>query len=301
MEFKFNVTGQKRKELVTAMSEILGTSAKYLGAPAFAYEIGEYHIDKNGTVTGEHNLNLMVGLEARGFEYEASKSFHFITPRGTLLIRERFDTAAEAEAAGYGMYFTHEAHDVYVKPSGKGEHSKHFALVGEPFPKEEPKPAGPESPAAALDELVVDVPLDGFTPEVLDNLAKMVLAKEPLIKKALGAESLPIEVLEDRVSFLWFKAANGESVNAYSQFITALCNTAKAKKRVTAKAPEVFENERFAMRVWLIGLGMVGAEYKLARKLLMTPLSGNAAWRYGKPEKTPETETAAAASEEDAG
>jgi hypothetical protein len=68
---------------------------------------------------------------------------------------------------------------------------------------------------------------------------------------------------------------------------------------VTAKAPERFENERFAMRVWLIGLGLVGDEYKLIRKLMCQSLSGNAAWRYGKPEKktTPAAEEAGTTNE----
>ena len=280
MEFKFNVTGQDRKRLVGAISELLNTPTKYLGAPTFAYEIGNYHIDKTGTVTGEHNLNLMVGLEARGFEYEASKTFHFITPRGTFLIQALYGTAAEAEADGYGIYFTHNEHDVYIKtnPDGATEHSKLFALIGEPLTQ-------PEEPAAdESDRLTVEVPND-FTPEQIDNLCKMVAAKEPLLKKALGTEELPIRVLDDTVEFPWFTLETPDDSAYYVQFIHALCTTAKEKKRVNAKAPESFENERFSMRVWLIGLGMVGDEYKLTRKLLMDPLSGDAAWRYGKPEK----------------
>ncbi len=54
---------------------------------------------------------------------------------------------------------------------------------------------------------------------------------------------------------------------------------------MTAKAKEAFENEKFAMRVWLIGLGLVGKEFGLARKLLMANLGGNSSWRYGAPDK----------------
>ena len=61
-EFKFNVTGTERKKLAGAISEILNTPIKYLGAPTFAYEVGSYHIDKNGLVTGEHDPNLLWGL-----------------------------------------------------------------------------------------------------------------------------------------------------------------------------------------------------------------------------------------------
>jgi hypothetical protein len=41
------------------------------------------------------------------------------------------------------------------------------------------------------DELVIEMPLTGFTPEKLDNLAKLVTAKESLLKAALGAPDLP--------------------------------------------------------------------------------------------------------------
>ena len=54
-EFNFNVTGTERKKLVGAISEILNTPMNYLGVPTFSYSIGDYTIDKNGTVGGEFN------------------------------------------------------------------------------------------------------------------------------------------------------------------------------------------------------------------------------------------------------
>lgn len=278
MEFRFNVTGPERKRLAGAISELLNEPLRYKKAPSFAFEVGSYHIAKDGTVTGEYSLSLMVGLEARGFTYEPSQTFHLITPRGTLLIQERFDTAAKAEAAGYGMYFSHEGRDVYIRPSGEGEHCQHFAVVGAPFE--------PEAPEDEPELLAIGLPLEDFTPEAIDNICKMVLAKEALLKKALGVDALPVKVSGDQITFPWFKPdIDGEHIDAYAQLIAALCRTAKEKKRVSAKAPKAFDNERFSMRVWLISLGMVGESYKQARKLLMAPLSGNAAWRYGKPEK----------------
>ncbi|GHV16142.1 hypothetical protein FACS1894219_12980 [Clostridia bacterium] len=38
------------------------------------------------------------------------------------------------------------------------------------------------------------------------------------------------------------------------------------------------------MRCFLISLGFVGAEYKAARMLLVSKLSGNSSWLHGKPE-----------------
>ena len=50
MVIKYNVTGADRKKLVTALSKIAGVKAKYLGMPSMAYEVGEFIIDKNGTL-----------------------------------------------------------------------------------------------------------------------------------------------------------------------------------------------------------------------------------------------------------
>lgn len=140
----------------------------------------------------------------------------------------------------------------------------------------------PEAPG----RVVIEIPADGFTPEKLDNLAKLVASKAALIKTAIGTDELAIISTGETLRFPWFSGSlDGDTVSAYTQFIAALCKTAKEKKRVIAKAQDEFENPRFTMRVWLIGLGMVGDDYKLARKLLLQNLTGNAAWRYGAPEK----------------
>jgi hypothetical protein len=301
MEFKYNVTGQERKALVESISEILNIPAHYNGAPTFSYTIGEYYVDKEGTVTGEWNLHLMVALENKGFEYEPSKTFHLITPRGTLLIQKQFLTTEDAQAEGYDMYFSHQGRGIFSKATEKGENYRYFAVVGEPFGQEDPDgydgeaiPDGAEVSDIStdkddgIDTITIEYPLEGFTPETLDNLVKMVESKEVLIKTALNTDTLPIQVLEDRVAFPWFKYTDNANLNAYMQFITLLCQTAQEKKRVIAKAQETFENPRFAMRVWLIGLGMVGAEFATARKILTKPLEGNSSWRYGKP--TPASE-----------
>ena len=134
--------------------------------------------------------------------------------------------------------------------------------------------------------LAIEMPLEGFTPEKLDNLKKLVESKAVLIKKAIGAEELPIQILENKIAFPWFSPdLPAEEINAYTQFIAALCDTAKKKVRVVARPQETFENEKFAMRVFGIGLGLIGSEYALCRKLMSRNLSGDGSWRYTKPEK----------------
>ncbi len=68
MKLSYNLTGAQRKTLVDAIGQELNTSAEYLGVPTFAYEVGGYHIDKNGTVTGNDKLDLEDALHQKGFE-----------------------------------------------------------------------------------------------------------------------------------------------------------------------------------------------------------------------------------------
>lgn len=51
MKINYNIQGPKRKELVKLIADFTGYEAKYCGAPTFAYEVGGYVVDKNGTVT----------------------------------------------------------------------------------------------------------------------------------------------------------------------------------------------------------------------------------------------------------
>ena len=44
------------------------------------------------------------------------------------------------------------------------------------------------------------------------------------------------------------------------------------------------DNEKYAFRCFLLRLGMIGEEYKAARKVLLRNLTGSSAFRSGKPE-----------------
>lgn len=76
--FNYNITGEKRKELVRAMSEILGEDASYQGAPSFAYSIDGYIVSRNGLVTfpdiatHEDIDHLVDALKEKGFTPETT-------------------------------------------------------------------------------------------------------------------------------------------------------------------------------------------------------------------------------------
>jgi len=76
MEIRFNVTGTRRKELVNAITEVTDTPANYKGAPTFAYEIGDFTVNKEGTLSFDSMTDsdlverLLHELAERGFECE---------------------------------------------------------------------------------------------------------------------------------------------------------------------------------------------------------------------------------------
>lgn len=70
MELYYHVTGEQRKALVTAVSAFVDAPAVYQNAPTFAYAIGEYSVDKEGTLTGPASEALITALQAKGFIVE---------------------------------------------------------------------------------------------------------------------------------------------------------------------------------------------------------------------------------------
>lgn len=210
MNFRFNATGARRKALIQAISEILNTAPEYKGPPTFAYIVGDYAVNKVGTLsTSENNSDeeleqLLNELNQRGFQFEAPN------------------------------------------------------------------------------ELVIEMPRGGFTEAAIANLERLVKSKETLIKKALGADNLSIEQAEDRLRFPWFSGSlTAEEVNAYARFIGALCAMAKNQQRVTA-TEKAYDNEKYAFRCFLLRLGFIGPEYKKERKVLLSRLTGSAAFKNGQ-------------------
>lgn len=78
------------------------------------------------------------------------------------------------------------------------------------------------------------------------------------------------------------KTEDAEEIKHYTQFIEALCKMAIDHNRV-ASIPKKSENEKYDFRCFLLRLGFIGDEYKTLRKFLLKNLTGNAAFKNGKP------------------
>lgn len=131
--------------------------------------------------------------------------------------------------------------------------------------------------------LTISMPRDFFTEQSMNNLLQLIANKETLLKHAFETESLAINECEETIEFPWFTIKQDGDADAYAKFITMLCEFAKNLQRVVNK-PDASDNEKYAFRCFLLRLGMIGAEFKPARKVLLRHLTGSSAFRHGKPE-----------------
>ena len=207
MTIAFHLTGEKRKALVKAISEILEIPAEYQYMPTCAYKIGECY-----TVTKEGNLEISDSADSKETEY----------------------LMEELKNRGYDI------------------------------PTE--------------NRLTVQMPADFFDEHTLDNLQQICENKATLFKAAFQTDTLDIISSDEKVEFPWFKVEQDGDADACCTFISMLCEFAKNQSRINRK-PDTSDNPKYTMRCFLIRLGMVGAEFKTARKVILRNLTGNSAFR----------------------
>ena len=131
-------------------------------------------------------------------------------------------------------------------------------------------------------KLTIAIPKESLTDTALGNLQKIIANKQTLFQRAFRTDSTEIEITEEKISFLWFPyTADSDEIAAYTQFISRLCDMARDAKRVSSKPTET-DNDKYAFRCFLLRLGFIGKEYKIARKILLRNLTGNSAFRSVK-------------------
>ena len=214
MIIELGLTGNDRKELVKAVSEIIGAPAEYQYMPTCAYIIGRYY-----TVTKEGNLEISDSADSKEVEQLLN----------------------ELVSRGYDVPMAEETDD------------------------EE-------------NSLTVEMPLELVDDSTIDRLRKIVENKGELFKAAFKTDSLEINLTEKTVEFPWFTIEQDSDADAYCTFISMLCEFAKNQSRINNK-PDTTDNPKYTMRCYLLRLGMIGAEYKALRKVLLRNLSGSSAFR----------------------
>lgn len=319
---KFELNVAERKTLARRKEELTGIHPYYTKAPLYAYDIGDYTIDRDG--------NLLVEPENADAELLTS-----LLNEGLIRNAESTDVQPEnAESAPEEEQPTEAEPEV---PDEQESEADDFAEQNEPAEVPEPDDTAEDEPEEELDtgeqeteeqteeedqqdEVPLDLELSFLVSQhngvTLRNLVNLLYSRGNLIGKATGGHFHVEEGLVDKLkddtctlaTMNFISAVNGyeaehgaaleglkittekviftgfptapdhEHLTAFAQLAVLMNQQAISQKRIQAKNVND-ENEKYALRTWLIRLGMNGSDFKATRKILMENLSGHAAFR----------------------
>ena len=322
MVITFDLQGRDRKQLVKAIADITGARPVYKFMPTCAFEIDFFTVTKEGTLefpdrSDTELVELVLDeLAEKGFTMESavnesghsemfesqetSETAETPTPPDTAAVTEDEEVSEESETTAETATPPDTAAVTEVEEvSEEAETTADTATqpdtaeiteieeVSEETETTADTAAPPDIAAKAesndIDRFSISMRRDFFDEALFAKLDRLIESKSDLFKMAFKTDDLSYEVTEDRVTFAWFPwtGASDEGI-AYSTFIDMLTKHLKEQKRVNASKTQT-DNPKFAMRVFLIRLGMVGNEYKAARKILLRNLEGSSAFRKGAP------------------
>lgn len=290
LKFELNIVD--RKTLANRMEELTGIHPYYTRAPLYAYDIGNYTIDRDG--------NLLVEPENADAELL------------TTLLNEGLIRGGESiESTDDQPENTEPTENLTEEPVAEAEPDD----TAEDEPDAE-KSESEEQPEEVPLDLELAFPTSQHNGVSLRNLVNLIYSRGRLISKATGGhfhvETDLVETLrddsctytvanfiealkgyeaqcgtameglvitEEKVSFTGFPTASDyDHLTAFGHLAILMNQQAISQKRIQAKDVND-ENEKYALRTWLLRLGMNGPDFKETRKILMENLSGHAAFR----------------------
>lgn len=311
---KYAASGEQRKKLVNALSEILECESKYLKAPSYGYEVGSCVVNRTGDIefpddmTEEEIEAIVKKLTWHGFErvldeptgeidgapaleesalgaedpteenvsdaVEANVEESEDVLDETVVEEDKIAAAEDSAASKETSAESIEESEAPVLPEGNFE-SAEATKEATGEPSEET--SIPE--ATEPKKIVIELPGSYLDEDELGRVRAIVASKASVLKKALETDDLSIERNEDKICFPWFTdhGIDGET-KAYMQLVSGIAKRAKMLTRVTA-TESVSENDKFTMRLFLVSLNFKGTEYAFARKFLIRNLTGNSGWR----------------------
>lgn len=206
-----------------------------------------------------------------------------------------------------------DRHSVVRNQEGREFSAEEFLGQLQAEPSSEPAPI--ERDKLQLEGYAVEMPLDGHTAASLRNLVNMLASKQQLLVSAFGltqplvdshlVEEFGKRSVEDMENFqaVWVEFGLGHcpglEINFEKQTLAmkllkdnptpdemaafrdlAVCVNESARKlKHSSFKPAQEDNPKFALRTWLLRLGMKGDAFKTTRKVLLARLSGSAAFR----------------------
>lgn len=316
---KYALNIEDRKVLVSRLMELTGLHSRYTFMPRCAYIVGSYTVEKEGTLVIEDNAAPEIirtlldegiireeGVETPETEAACGETTESECEESDETVDSTEDTQPTEESGA-----TAEESPEVQEPVDEDEP---MDTVNDTDADEAPVPT--EQPTLQdVDELTISLPMAGHTAQSIRNFLNLMYSRGPLLNKAMGTnfsvsnslldaleqastrtveEMLDeleeyrlgagttgmtgISITAEKISLTFAGPLTQEKVSAYTELCSAMNRMAVTQKRIQAKTVND-ANEKYALRIWLIRLGLNGDEHKTIRKLLMQNLTGHAAFR----------------------
>lgn len=261
---KLNTHPENRKEMVRAISELTGLEVTYMFTPTYSFKIGPITVNRDGTIDCED-------------EIMTDTIKPMLIEHGWLDAETEPETPAEAPADS----------------------------------KEIPENTKPIRVA----EMEITMPVENWTVTQLTNLLRTFYGKQYLINRMLDYNMLYIEEsfvtaisenppettadFEARVQrgieadcIQGLRIAEGQVTictpfvedeptrwTAYADLLKGILKSSETATRVSIKRQDDSENEKYHANSWLMRMGFGGPDFKETRRILMSHLTGFAAFK----------------------
>ena len=236
---RIETNAANRKDVVKAVSGILGEPSKYMGVPTCSYQIGNCTIDRSGAVETEDEKTAEL-VRAGLLEQGLIETPHTEVDETTVSLPVEGMTAEGLKNLIYLI------------------HSKQY-LINRAFAEEVFR-----IPAELVEALgSAEIPDAETFLQTFQNHAE-------------GCKGISFP--DGKAAFTLPAINDPDMILAFTHLTAAMVRQAKEQKRISPKET-IEENEKYYMRIWLLRLGFGGAEGKEIRDLLMKKLKGHSAFR----------------------
>ena len=236
---RIETNAANRKDVVKAVSGILGQPSKYMGVPTCSYQIGNCTIDRSGAVETEDEKTAEL-VRAGLLEQGLIETPHTEVDETTVSLPVE---GMSAEGLKNLIYLIH---------------SKQY-LINRAFAEEVFR-----IPAELVEAL--------GSAEIPD--AETFL--QTFQSHAEGCKGISFQ--DGKITFTLPTADDPDMIKAFTHLTAAMVRQAKEQKRISPKET-IEENEKYYMRIWLLRLGFGGRDGKEVRDILMKNLKGHSAFR----------------------
>lgn len=314
---KYALNIDDRKVLVSRLMELTGLHSRYTFMPRCAYIVGKFTVEKEGTLVIEENAEQEIiqtlldeGI-IRDEDAPQTEATNVDQPEQDVVTTVLTGETEVEDQPDEEPESTAEESAEVQEPVIEDEP---MDTVNDTNADEAPVPT--EQPTLQdVDELTISLPMAGHTAQSIRNFLNLMYSRSPLLNKAMGTnfsvsqglldaleqattrtvdEMLDeleeyrlgagntgmtgISITAEKISLAFAGPLTQDKVSAYTELCSAMNRMAVTQKRIQAKTIND-ANEKYALRIWLIRLGLNGDEHKAIRKLLMQNLSGHAAFR----------------------